>query len=202
MISTPHLWHEWGKPVMNMRNSLNSALLSVLIGGGTALLVTQVYFSFLLNPSISQPRLKQSDSPGSSVIRQPREPGSSTLPPDPLAPAGKDWSGDLRVFNQTLQPIRLVLRRSPRTPADQSAELPPVEWDFTGQEGADWGVTVSLPNQSPMDLKPGDVLFAYALDSSHRYWGPFVVGQTEAPVHDPAKREWRLRIQERRSPSP
>ena len=67
----------------------------------------------------------------------------------------------------------------------------PFHWDFAPGEGWVQGLILSLP-QGDLSLKPGDVLVAFAQDGSHRYWGPFVVGETDLPYWHPEHQEWQL----------
>jgi len=67
----------------------------------------------------------------------------------------------------------------------------PFHWDFAPGEGWVQGLILSLP-QGDLSLKPGDVLVAFAQDGSHRYWGPFVVGEADLPYWHPEHQEWQL----------
>jgi hypothetical protein len=53
---------------------------------------------------------------------------------------------------------------------------------------------LSLPEQS-LDLQPGDVLVGFAQDGSRRYWGPYVVVETDLPLWVPEGQEWQLVLQ-------
>lgn len=107
--------------------------------------------------------------------------------------------GFLRVGNHTEHPIRLaLLQRAPTAP--NPTPLPPLvspepfHWDFAPGEGWVQGLILSLP-EGDLSLIPGDVLVAFAQDGSHRYWGPFVVGETDLPYWHPEQQEWQLLIQ-------
>ena len=67
----------------------------------------------------------------------------------------------------------------------------PTHWDFAPQEGSQTGLLLSLP-QDDLRLRNGDVLVAFALDGSRRYWGPYVVGETAAPTQRTPSSEWTL----------
>lgn len=105
---------------------------------------------------------------------------SLTLSSDPVS-EGKEAA--LRVSNQTSHPVRVVLRSSPDTK--------PVHWDFAPQEGSLKGLILSLPD-ADLTLKPGDILIIFAQDGSRRYWGPYVVGETDLPAWNSQGSEWQL----------
>ena len=113
-------------------------------------------------------------------------------------------SGKLRVSNRSEHPIRLALRvRAEKAQGDKYNEklvLPlkyeqPAHWDFYAGEGGDRGLVVALPSRS-VYLKRGDVVFAFAQDGSQRYWGPFVVGETDNPIWSDRSSEWQLVLEE------
>jgi hypothetical protein len=109
--------------------------------------------------------------------------------------------GSLRVSNQTSQPWRLLLlaRRSHSKGSTAvstggstlAANGVPAHWDFAPQEGSQKGLLLSLP-QVDVKVEKGDILVAFAQDGSGRYWGPCVVGETQAPVWDSQNQEWQL----------
>ena len=113
-------------------------------------------------------------------------------------------SGKLRVSNRSEHPIRLALRvRAEKAQGDKYNEkvaMPlkyeqPAHWDFYAGEGGDRGLVVALPSRS-VYLKRGDVVFAFAQDGSQRYWGPFVVGETDNPIWSDRSSEWQLVLEE------
>lgn len=109
----------------------------------------------------------------------------------PVKGAGQ---GTLRMSNQTDQPVRLALlaRRSPvKSTSGQANYNLPAHWDFAPGEGSEKGLLLSLPNGN-LKLEKGDILVAFAQDGSRRYWGPYVVGETSAPVWNLQKQEWEL----------
>ncbi|NWF61841.1 MAG: hypothetical protein HXY43_21925 [Fischerella sp.] len=101
--------------------------------------------------------------------------------------------GSLRMSNQTEQPVRLALLVRRAVVKSTSGQNQPVSahWDFAPGEGSEKGLILSLPN-SNVKLEKGDILVAFAQDGSRRYWGPYVVGETPAPVWNPQKKEWEL----------
>ncbi len=113
-------------------------------------------------------------------------------------------SGKLRVSNRSEHPLRLALRlKSEKLRGDKYNEKvsqrdryeTPAHWDFYAGEGRDRGLVVALPNRS-LHLSKGDVVIAFAQDGSRRYWGPFIVGETDNPIWDPATQEWKLVLED------
>lgn len=162
-------------------------LLSALVGGGVALLVSQ------LNVHVVQPASRSIrptlDPPSRSATRQSTPGGNSTE--IPLAELPQNIQGaptlvGLRVHNQTAQPIRLVLLSRAQT--KQPTRF---HWDFAPNEGAKDGLSLSLPQQ-PLQLQPGDVLMGFSLDGTRQYWGPYVVGTSEGPTLRDDQQEWDL----------
>lgn len=96
--------------------------------------------------------------------------------------------GNLRVSNPTEHPVRVALLT--RQLAEKTYGQP-THWDFSPMEGGVQGLMVSLP-QGSLKLKKGDILVAFAQDGSRLYWGPYVVGETPAPLWNPQKAEWQL----------
>ncbi|MEH2324240.1 MAG: hypothetical protein V7K32_11820 [Nostoc sp.] len=113
---------------------------------------------------------------------------------DKSASKSKD-QGTLRMSNQTNQPVRLALlaRQSlaKGSGTKQANYDVPAHWDFAPQEGSDKGLILSLP-QNNLRLEKGDILVAFAEDGSRRYWGPYVVGETQLPRWNSQNREWQL----------
>lgn len=106
------------------------------------------------------------------------------------------YPGTLRMSNQTDQPVRLALlaRRSLAKGSESSGQTQhqvPAHWDFAPKEGNEKGLILSLPN-SNLKLSKGDILVAFAQDGSRRYWGPYIVGETDTPNWNPQKGEWQL----------
>ncbi|MEH2195128.1 MAG: hypothetical protein V7K98_21155 [Nostoc sp.] len=113
---------------------------------------------------------------------------------DKSASVAKD-EGTLRMSNQTNQPVRLALlaRQSVAkgSGTKQTHYDVPAHWDFAPQEGNEKGLTLSLP-QNNLKLEKGDILVAFAQDGSRRYWGPYVVGETQLPKWNSQNGEWQL----------
>lgn len=103
--------------------------------------------------------------------------------------------GTLRMSNKTNQPVRLTLlaRQSvaKSSGTKQTNYDMPAHWDFAPQEGSEKGLILSLP-QNNLKLEKGDILVAFAQDGSRRYWGPYVVGETQLPKWNSQNREWQL----------
>jgi hypothetical protein len=101
--------------------------------------------------------------------------------------------GSLRVGNRTDRSIRLVLllRSSSRNAWNQ---VEPLNWDFAPGEGGSEGLLLSLPN-GKVTLSKGDIIFAFATDGSRAYWGPNIVGETDAPFWDKERQEWSMVLQ-------
>ena len=99
--------------------------------------------------------------------------------------------GPFRVGNRTPHPIRLVilLRSSSRLTNPETAH-----WDFAPGEGGSQGLLLSL-GEEPLQIGPGDVVVAFTLDGTRRYWGPNVVGESLAPFWDEASGSWSMILQ-------
>ncbi|MBC1222778.1 hypothetical protein GNF10_00025 [Nostoc sp. UCD121] len=103
--------------------------------------------------------------------------------------------GTLRMSNQTNQPVRLALLARESVAKGSGTKQAnydvPAHWDFAPQEGSEKGLVLSLP-QNNLKLEKGDILVAFAQDGSRRYWGPYVVGETQLPKWNSQSREWQL----------
>ncbi|MEA5624140.1 hypothetical protein [Nostoc sp. UHCC 0251] len=103
--------------------------------------------------------------------------------------------GTLRMSNQTNQPVRLTLLARQSVAKSSGTKHTnydmPAHWDFAPQEGSEKGLILSLP-QNNLKLEKGDILVAFAQDGSRRYWGPYVVGETQLPKWNSQNREWQL----------
>ena len=137
-------------------------------------------------------------SPAPTISNQVENSTRATNPvrTDDRGSVGMAHQGTLRMSNQTDQPVRLALlaRRSPTKGSDsdrQTQHQVPAHWDFAPKEGNEKGLILSLPN-SNLKLSKGDILVAFAQDGSRRYWGPYVVGETDTPNWNPQKGEWQL----------
>jgi hypothetical protein len=105
---------------------------------------------------------------------------------------GINRQGLLRISNLSDAPVRVALLPQKPSSAALPAYEPPAHWDFDPEEGQVKGLVVGLPNRPSLKVKPGEVLVAFALDGSRRYWGPYVVGETEFPRWEPKGAEWLL----------
>lgn len=101
--------------------------------------------------------------------------------------------GNLRLSNQTNQPVRLALlsRRSLAKGSSGHQDAVPAHWDFAPNEGSDKGLVLSLASGN-LELQKGDILVAFAQDGSRRYWGPYIVGETSSPNWNSQGKEWQL----------
>ena len=99
--------------------------------------------------------------------------------------------GILRIGNRTPYPLRVVLHR--RSGID-SSDIP-AHWDFAPGEGGSAGLIMSLKEREPLVVRPGDVIVAFAIDGSRRYWGPNVVSETVAPFWNESDRSWTMILQ-------
>ncbi|KAM3101660.1 hypothetical protein ACKFKF_06595 [Phormidesmis sp. 146-12] len=132
------------------------------------------------------------DESQNEIQKTPPKPGASPIPTlNPAMVAARQ--GALRVSNRSDHPLRVALLSKSKSSAPQSSEAsdyqPPAHWDFAPNEGSGKGLVVSLPDRSII-LKKGDVVVAFAQDGSQRYWGPFVVGETNSPIWN--GQEWEL----------
>jgi len=104
--------------------------------------------------------------------------------------------GKLRISNSTEYPVRIaLLAKLPASGGNTVASYePPAHWDFAPQEGGTKGLLVGLPSRN-LKVKKGDILVAFAQDGSRRYWGPYVVGETNVPAWNPKAAEWQLTLE-------
>jgi hypothetical protein len=116
---------------------------------------------------------------------------SPTSSPQPQPSNKEARQGAFRAGNPTEHPVRIALLAR----GSESDYSEPAHWDFAPGEGSLQGLILSLP-QEDLQLKPGDVLVAFAQDGSRRYWGPFVVGETPEPVWEQQTGQWRLILQQ------
>lgn len=135
-------------------------------------------------------------SPASTPSERSPEP-TTIAQSTPQAPTAAPVPGALRVSNHSEQPLRVaLLTKQPGTSSTASKDKysEPIHWDFAPGEGSSQGLILSLP-QGSLKLKKGDVIVAFAEDGSRRYWGPYIVGETPAPVLDRKTSEWQLVLQ-------
>lgn len=142
-------------------------------------------------PRSPEPPAASDPLPTLSTDSSPTSPFSEVSPtesPDLAAVAARQ--GSLRVSNPTEHPVRVALL--PRG-EDSSTTREPVHWDFAPKEGSTQGLILSLPEEN-LQLSQGDILVAFAQDGSRQYWGPYVVGETPAPIWDGQEAEWQLTL--------
>jgi hypothetical protein len=100
-------------------------------------------------------------------------------------------TGAFRVGNRTPHPIRLVIlmRSGGRLLNPETAH-----WDFAPGEGGSEGLVLSL-GEEPLQIGPGDIVVAFTLDGTARYWGPNVVGESLAPFWNEESGFWSMILQ-------
>ncbi len=154
------------------------SLSAALFGLSPRLATAQIPLDTDNNPGESQPAIIDSDpdeipTPNSSPI-QPR-------------------SGFLRVGNRTPYPVRIVvLLRG----GEHLINPKPAHWDFAPGEGGTEGLMLSLGEEAePLQISPGDVIVAFTIDGTRRYWGPNVAGESLAPFWDPQNESWSMILQ-------
>lgn len=134
------------------------------------------------------PAVSPSAAPAATPIAAPTAPAA---PQSAIA-----QTGALRVSNQTDHPVRVALLSRPaKTSSTDHSERysEPIHWDFAPQEGSTKGLLLALPEgEVDLQVQTGDVITAFAQDGSRRYWGPYVVGETVAPVWNATSQEWEL----------
>ncbi len=145
-----------------------STIVAAAVGG------TAAFFLLQLSVGVEPTALSRDlDSPPKPAI---------ATQPLPEAPA--EIPNQLRVSNRSTYPIRVVL-----LPRQEKEER--YHWDFAPTEGNQNGLVLSRP-KGQLRLQPGDVLTAFALDGSRRYWGPYIVGETQQPAQSKPAAEWQL----------
>jgi hypothetical protein len=169
------------------RQRFHPALVAALAVLGTLIVVHLLPIRI----SIESTPPSQTLAPGETVPLPPPT-VAPTAPPLALAtdPVVEGAIGSFRVSNQTKHPIRVALL-SQSGATESQAYAQPAHWDFAPEEGREKGLLLSLPKQ-PLQLRPGDILVAFAQDGSQQYWGPYVVGKTVAPGWKASRAEWQL----------
>jgi len=170
---------------MESKTKVHPGVLAAVLGGISALLLSLqagLWFEPFQSGLPPIPRLTVSPVPVPKL-----SPPQPTVKPSPV-PNG------LRVSNQTPNAVRVVLMAQNSKGSSQTAYLEPAHWDFAPGEGSQQGLILSLPGKN-LSLKTGDILVAFALDGSQRYWGPYVVGKTATPVKRGQSGEWYLVLQ-------
>jgi hypothetical protein len=67
-------------------------------------------------------------------------------------------------------------------------------WDFAANEGGNEGLPLSL-EEDPLLIRPGEIIIAFSLDGSQRYWGPNLVGESLSPFWEPSLDVWSMILQ-------
>lgn len=129
--------------------------------------------------------------PWTESLPEPAPVPVAVIPTAPL-PDTATQVGRFRVRNTTSHVVRVVLLSQQVPPtSDNSPYREAVHWDFAPGEGVGRGLILYLPD-GELQLQSNDVLMAFSLDGSQRYWGPYVVGQTSLPVWNGNTQEWTL----------
>ncbi len=165
--------------------------LAALVGGCVAFLLSQLQFSMWIEPSDRQnvPPVIDTNPTVTKSTASPKAIPSPVAAPSATVPAVKNG---LRVSNQSLNALRVVLLSHQLSKSSQAKrDRRPAHWDFAPSEGSQKGLLLSLPSEK-LTLKPGDVLMAFATDGSRRYWGPYIIGETAAPIQTRSTLEWQL----------
>jgi hypothetical protein len=127
------------------------------------------------------------------------QPTNSSVAKVDLAVRPTAAAGNFRISNRSTHPVRVALRARSLNDSNAKAKNPakefaaPAHWDFDPGEGSASGLLVTLPDRA-IKLKKGDVLVAFAQDGSQRYWGPYIVGETDVPRWNPQTNEWELTL--------
>ncbi|MDG2990759.1 hypothetical protein L3556_07425 [Candidatus Synechococcus calcipolaris G9] len=154
--------------------------LAIAIGIVGAVILSQLQISFWWEPNIV-------DAPTPLIEAEPTT--TPTALPPPIPPQEPQRDG-LRVSNQTSYPLRIVLLNY----SDRSSqEEHTTHWDFAPMEGNIQGLLLSLP-EGNLRLKSGDILMAFSLDGSKRYWGPYIIGESQQLQQDSQTQEWQLTL--------
>ncbi|MCC5646947.1 hypothetical protein LC607_29330 [Nostoc sp. CHAB 5824] len=144
-----------------------------------------------ISASLSTP----ATTPTNQVEHSSKENTHSVLAERDKSASKANAQGTLRMSNQTNQPVRLaLLARQSVAKSSGTKQVNydiPAHWDFAPQEGSEKGLILSLPENN-LKLEKGDILVAFAQDGSRRYWGPYVVGETQLPKWNSQNKEWQL----------
>ncbi|XFA74028.1 hypothetical protein RYO59_002292 [Thermosynechococcaceae cyanobacterium Okahandja] len=156
-------------------------LVAVVIGVIGAIVLSQLHFTLWWEPDIFT-------QPPPIVETEPEIVSPAPLPP-PQPPAMPQPDG-LRISNQTAFPVRVVLLAAEDRFRPDSETI---HWDFAPMEGSVKGLLLSLPDGT-LKLREGDIVLAFTLDGSKRYWGPYVIGENEQLQRDRQTNEWQLTL--------
>ncbi len=163
---------------MKAKSSAYPAVMIASLFGLVVLVLGAMQFSVSIQPQ-------------ATVLPVPRAVPSATPTGKKLgAPIAKmaGVPGALILSNQTDLPVRVALL------ARGKKAVEPAHWDFAPLEGSTEGLVLSLP-EGNFKLEKGDVLVAFAQDGSGQYWGPYVVGESDAPTWDAKLSRWNLTLQ-------
>ena len=162
---------------MKAKSSAYPAVMIASLFGLVVLVLGAMQFSV----SIEQPP---------TVLPVPPVPSATPIGKKLGAPIAKmaGVPGALILSNQTDLPVRVALL------ARGKKAVEPAHWDFAPLEGSTEGLVLSLP-EGNFKLEKGDVLVAFAQDGSGQYWGPYVVGESDAPIWDAKLSRWNLTLQ-------
>lgn len=192
---------------MKMNVKLNPAIkialaaAVLLVGAWLLSRRFQIEVGLVDTPTETVPVIKTSPSQGETQKRLPesddREEAVPPIKPDPAMVAAR--RGSLRVSNRSDHPVRVALLSKQKNTDPKSGETSaydsPAHWDFSPGEGSSDGLVVSLPDRK-ITIKRGDVVVAFAQDGSQRYWGPYVVGETDLPTWSRQKGSWELILEQ------
>ncbi len=168
---------------MKAKSSVYPAVMIASLFGLVVLVVGAMQLSISIEPqtpTASPPKAEPLAVPSSTpaVKQTARSP----------APKVAGVPGALILSNQTDLPVRVALL------ARGAEAVEPAHWDFAPFEGSTEGLVLSLP-EGNFKLKKGDILVAFAQDGSGQYWGPYVVGESDAPIWDAKLSRWHLTLQ-------
>lgn len=155
-----------------------------------------------ITPDDFEPALELPESDTASLPPSVAIPNTSVSETEAAAPVSP---GNLRVSNQTIHPVRVAIlsqhsvggqesdasTESTATNPAASSYREPIHWDFVPGEGSARGLVLGLPD-AELAIQRGDVITAFAQDGSQRYWGPYVVGDTDFPRWNRETSEWVL----------
>ncbi len=163
---------------MKAKSSVYPAVIIASLFGLVVLVLGAMQFSISVEPPPTT--LPENVVPSATPTVKPQE------KPPTTKMAGVP--GALILSNQTDLPVRVALL------ARGKDAVEPAHWDFAPQEGSKEGLVLSLP-EGNFKLEKGDVLVAFAQDGSGQYWGPYVVGESDAPIWDAKLSRWNLTLQ-------
>lgn len=167
---------------MNAKSSVYPAITIASLLGLAVLAIAAMQFSVSVEPANNT--LPTTSRVQTTPAIKPTVAANQNAPqakPAPIVP------GALTMSNQTDVPVRVALL------ARGENAVEPAHWDFAPQEGSKEGLVLSLP-EGNFKLKKGDILVAFAQDGSGYYWGPYVVGESDAPIWDKKRSQWQLTL--------